>query len=118
MSPRKPNKWTADKIAEVEQLRAQGKNWRDISKHFGMSSSGAVYNVYQKYRPGGVWRPTAPWQPENTAPNDQYVLITNVKEICIGRLVNKMWVSLGLPFAEDITHWMHLPYLPTGEAYE
>lgn len=118
MSRRKPEKWTPDKIAEIEKLRAEGKSWRAISEHYGIRSSGGVYAVYEKYRPGGSWRPTAPWQTLENVPPNQYVLISNGTDICIGRLLNGMWVSLGLPFAEDITHWMHLPYLPTGEIYE
>lgn len=124
MSRRKPEKWTPDKIAEIEKLRADGKSWRAISEHYGIRSSGGVYAVYEKYRPGGSWRPTAPWQPIDTAPKDgTFILASKDSEIKIVVYYPalkewgnpQVWGDNG---TWKPTHWMHLPYLPTGEIYE
>jgi hypothetical protein len=123
MAPRKPVKWTPEKIAEIEALRAEGKSWRDISKHFGVTSSGGIFTIYHKYKPDGSWRPPAVWQPIATAPKDGtpilawpcHNLIYVVAWTDRGQY-GCHWIEAGGEGYEQYTptHWMHLPHLPTS----
>lgn len=139
MAPRKPVKWTPDKIAEIEALRAEGKSWRDISKHFGVTSSGGIFTIYHKYKPDGSWRPPAVWQPISTAPKDVAILVYgNESEgdlaefgqrIAVAKYRNDLSLASGnkplfvyAPSDEKKgesercicpSHWMHLPHSPT-----
>jgi len=58
------------------------------------------------------------WQPINTAPNAEFVLITDGESIEVGRYIGGGWLSSdGLDFGYGewdgkLTHWMPLPLLP------
>ena len=123
MAPRKPVKWTPEKIAEIEALRAEGKSWRDISKHFGVTSSGGIFTIYHKYKPDGSWRPPAVWQLETTAPVGVAVLTysSETEDIVVAKqFKDGDWSVYGdqtsLWNGWEPTHWMHLPHLPKGDA--
>lgn len=93
------------------RLMRENENLRNSMDHLRDTYNGLANQWIEGISRYGV-QMYGKWQPMELAPENTTVLVSNGKQIDLASKLDGNWYSKGLPFDEQITHWMALPEGP------